>query len=95
MKRIDFVPYTQYTIVSMKKYLQELDKVKTQGYAVDNREASLHQICIAAPIFNHNKKVIAAISCVHFFQNHFDIAQISQEIMQTGLLISEELGYSL
>lgn len=95
LKGIDFVPYTQYTITSMKKYLRELDLVKSQGYAVDDREASLHQICVAAPIFNHNKKVIAAISCVHFYQKSLNLSKISDDVKKAAFLISEELGYSL
>lgn len=95
LKTIDFIPYTEYTITSMKKYLDELENVKKQGYAIDDREASLHQVCVAAPVFNHNKKIIAAISCVNFYQKNLDIQSIAQNVMSTAMLISKAMGYSL
>ena len=40
----------------------ELAKVKTQGYAEDNREFSPDIMCVAAPILNSRGRAIAAVS---------------------------------
>ena len=67
--------------------------VKQQGYAVDNREDTLFQICVAAPIFNHNKKIIAAISLVNSYSKQLDIEELSKFVKNSALQISKELGY--
>lgn len=93
LQSIDFEPRTEYTITGLKKYLIELEKTKIRGYAIDNREDTMYQICVAAPVFNHNKKVIAAISCVHCYSPQFQIDEIGQEVKKVALHISNELGY--
>lgn len=93
LQTTQFIAHTQYTITSIPKYLQELEKVKHQGYAVDNREDTLSQICVAAPIFNHNKKIIAAISLVNSYSKQLDIEELSKFVKNSALQISKELGY--
>ena len=41
--------------------LAELQKVREQGYAIDDEEVFMGTVCLAAPIFNHNKRVCAAL----------------------------------
>jgi len=40
----------------------ELEKVRRQGYAVDNEEALLGCRCVAAPILNNERVAIGALS---------------------------------
>jgi IclR family acetate operon transcriptional repressor len=46
----------------MAQLRAELDKVRRQGYAVDNEEALLGCRCVAAPILNDDKVAIGALS---------------------------------
>jgi len=54
--------FTPATIVREKDLIVELERVRTQGYAMDNMENELDGRCIAAPIMNAQRKVIAALS---------------------------------
>jgi len=54
--------FTPSTIVKEESLLVELEKVRTQGYAMDNSENEPDGRCIAAPIFDLRKKVFAALS---------------------------------
>ena len=54
--------FTANTIVDCDTYKEELKKVREQGYAQDNEELEIGLSCVAAPIYDHNHKVIAAIS---------------------------------
>lgn len=54
--------FTPATIIREKDLIIELEKVRTQGYALDNMENEPDGRCIAAPIFDPQKKVIAALS---------------------------------
>ena len=70
-----------------------LKRVKNIGYAVDFQEDSIYQICIAAPIFNHNKNVVAAISCTFLYDTNLRIKEIGEEMKRIALTISKKLGY--
>ncbi len=54
--------YTDTTITSKTILMQELAKIREQGWAYDNAEDSPGIFCIAAPVFNHKNEVIAAVS---------------------------------
>ncbi|MNH86866.1 Transcriptional regulator KdgR [compost metagenome] len=87
--------YTPYTLQDEASLLQELVKVKEQGYAVDYEEIVQGARCIAAPIFNRFGKVEGAISlsgAQHRFPDE-RIATIAKDICETGNRISLKLGY--
>ncbi|MDR2036768.1 MAG: IclR family transcriptional regulator [Bacteroidales bacterium] len=48
-----FEKYNDRTITNEKDYLEELEKVRKVGYALDNEEELSGVICVAAPIFNY------------------------------------------
>jgi hypothetical protein len=54
--------FTAATITSENKVLIEVEKVRQQGFAIDNRENEVHGRCIAAPIMSRDRKVLAALS---------------------------------
>jgi DNA-binding IclR family transcriptional regulator len=54
--------FTPATIVREEDLMVELERVRTQGYALDNTENELDGRCIAAAIMDPNGKVIAALS---------------------------------
>src|SRR5207302_6486928 len=51
---------TPRTVTSVPKLLKELERVREQGYALDDEENSLGVRCVAAPIFNAAGKIEAA-----------------------------------
>lgn len=95
LRNINYEAHTEYTITSQAQYLLELEKVKQRGYGVDFREDTLYQVCVAAPVFNHNKKIIAAISCVSCYSKDFNIEKVGETVKEVAEKISRELGYSL
>lgn len=89
-----FEKYTEFTITSIERYLEELKIVREKGYAKSDREDTLHQIAAAAPIFDHNGRVIAAISCVGLYEEHIDLDEIGDIVKKEANKISYELGYN-
>ncbi|MGY0234331.1 IclR family transcriptional regulator [Longispora urticae] len=55
-------PLTPHTITDPAALRAELVKIRTRGYAVDDRENEQEVRCVAAPIFDHSNMVIAAMS---------------------------------
>ncbi|MCL4377431.1 MAG: IclR family transcriptional regulator [Actinobacteria bacterium] len=53
--------FTENTITDRQKLLEELRKIREQGYATDEEEREKGFRCIAAPVFNSKKEVIGAI----------------------------------
>jgi DNA-binding IclR family transcriptional regulator len=54
--------FTSSTIVREKDLIVELERVRTQGYALDNMENEPDGRCIAGPVMNEQRKVIASLS---------------------------------
>ena len=57
-----FTPYTPNTITSMGALLDQLELVRSQGYAVDEVEHEQSVICVASPILDGAGRAIAAVS---------------------------------
>jgi IclR family acetate operon transcriptional repressor len=62
LSTITFQPPTPNTIMNLVQFRQELDKVRGQGYAVDDEEAVQGARCVSAPILNSSLEPIAAVS---------------------------------
>ncbi|MDZ7794634.1 MAG: IclR family transcriptional regulator C-terminal domain-containing protein [Spirochaetia bacterium] len=56
------VPRTEKTITDAEDLKKELQKIREQGYAVDNEEAEIGGRCVAVPLRDKSHKTIAAIS---------------------------------
>jgi DNA-binding IclR family transcriptional regulator len=59
---IDMKPLTKNTITSRAALIEELKKVKQNGYALDVHETQDDGFCIAVPIRNKEGDIIAALS---------------------------------
>jgi len=57
-----FEALTPHTIKSAKRLLKELRATRERGYGLDEEERELGVRCIAAPVRNHEGRVVAAIS---------------------------------
>ncbi len=54
--------YTDNTITSVERLLEELSIVRKCGYAIDDEELEIGLTCVAAPIFDFDNEVVASIS---------------------------------
>src|SRR5215469_10859581 len=59
---ITFQAVTPKTIGTLVQFRQELEKIRRQGYAVDDEEAVQGARCVSAPILNSAGTPIAAVS---------------------------------
>ena len=88
--------HTVHTFTDKDDLLHELQMVREKGYALDLEENENGITCIAAPIFNHTGKVMAAVSIsgptLRMTDDRLD--QLKSRMIQTGLKISNRLGYS-
>jgi DNA-binding IclR family transcriptional regulator len=62
LSTITFQPATPRTILNLLQFREELDKIRRQGFAVDDEEAVQGARCVSAPILNSDREPIAAVS---------------------------------
>lgn len=91
----DFPRVTPNTITQPKQLKHELDLVRSRGYAVDMEEDQIGGACIAAPIFDHRGKAIAAVSISVPIARlrPSEVSHFGAKVMRTACAISEDLGY--
>jgi DNA-binding IclR family transcriptional regulator len=53
---------TENTITSPLRLLDELEKIRKVGYAIDDIENEPDIRCVSTPVFDHNGKIVAAVS---------------------------------
>ncbi|QNB46527.1 helix-turn-helix domain-containing protein [Thermanaerosceptrum fracticalcis] len=87
---------TEKTITSLPKFLEEIRKVRQNGYAVDDLENEPGVRCVAAPIIDYNKNVVAALS-ISGVESNISMESIEQVysklVKEAALKISQQLGY--
>ena len=92
-----YLKQTEFTITNESEFMRELQEVRSQGYAIDNQENEPGVRCIAAPIRNHENKVIAAIS-LSTLVGRINDAQLEifiEQLKQAALELSEQMGYGI
>lgn len=87
---------TRNTITEKNDLLLELQKVKKEGFAIDNEEYGNGILCFAAPIFDNTEGVIGAVgSSVSTIDFSYEEAvdYLKPLITNTAKEISERFGY--
>jgi DNA-binding IclR family transcriptional regulator len=56
------VKLTEHTITDASKLLEELDRIRRQGYALDDEEFAIGLRCVAMPVRDREGKPVAAMS---------------------------------
>ncbi|GAB6194339.1 IclR family transcriptional regulator [Desulfocastanea catecholica] len=64
-KRSEVKRYTENTICTEDAFLEELKKIRQQGYSICNQEYDYSFSAVAAPIFDHTGEIAASMSLVY------------------------------
>ena len=94
LEKIELFKLTENTIISKQNLIEELNRIKQQGFALDIEENEKFVRCIAAPIRNYQSKVIAAasISGPSYRINEEKQNYLKEELITTCQNISSRLG---
>lgn len=86
---------TEYTITDFDEFKEYLNKVRKNGYAVDEQENEIGVRCVGASIFDYKGEVCGAISIsgsiITFTEEK--LQDFSNFIIEYSHKISKELGY--
>lgn len=88
--------FTPNTITDLNELLRELTETRQRGFAIDHVEHELGVKCVAAPVWNHEKLVVGAISV-----SGPDNRMSEERCVELGVLVrdallevSRTMGYS-
>ncbi len=95
IKRHGLPGMTPKTITDPARLLAELDRVREEGYAVDDEENEIGGRCVGVPIFDHTGQAVAAVSISAPTARLpvSDVPQAGAMVVKTAKAISRELGY--
>jgi len=95
MERAGMPGLTEHTITSADALLVELHQVRQRGYAIDNEERAYGVKCIAAPIHDHNERVVGAISVSGpaFRVNAGTLPDLIAAVTTAATAVSRRQGY--
>jgi DNA-binding IclR family transcriptional regulator len=90
-----FTRMTTHTITGLVALRRELERIREQGYAVDQEEAVEGLSCVAGPVFNHTGQVVAAFSVAGPTSRLTTarLTELAQLVRETSQQISYRLGY--
>jgi DNA-binding IclR family transcriptional regulator len=96
LSTITFQPATSKTIMNLLQFRQELEKVRRQGFAVDDEEAVQGARCVSAPILNSDREPIAAVSIsgpvTRVGPNQ--VGALAEAVCEAARAISVAMGFS-
>lgn len=86
--------YTPQTLVTVEELEQDLQKIRTQGFSSDDRQHLAHWRGVAAPVFNAEGRVIAAMMVGGSVERVADSEMISlrEELLPLAAELSLFLG---
>jgi IclR family transcriptional regulator, KDG regulon repressor len=85
---------TQRTITQPARFQGELSKIRERGFAIDNEEFYAGKRCVAAPVFDESRQVIAAVSLSGLMTQITEdrVEQFGALVMEAARRISAHLG---
>ncbi len=86
---------TPKTITTFPKLLKDLEKVRAQGYAVDDEENNMGARCVGAPVFNQSGTIEASIGLSGTINqvNAQTMPRILEHLKDAARHVSMQLGY--
>ncbi|MDB5084386.1 MAG: IclR family transcriptional regulator [Bacilli bacterium] len=87
--------HTPNTYITEESLLEELQRVREQGYALDLEENEVGITCVAAPIWDHKGNVVASISVSGptMRMQPERLRDLTKLVKKIGLKVSARLGF--
>lgn len=91
---LDIPPRTPHTLTTKAQIMTELASIRENGYAFDREENEIGIRCVAAPIWDHTGRVVAAISLsgATQFVTEQRQAALVPAVVECAAEVSQELG---
>jgi len=96
LDRTPLIPHTSHTIIDRFDIMEELDRIRTRQYAVDNEEMEEGVRCVASLVIDHRAKPVAGISISGAAMRITPgkIKSFAKSLKTCSRAISRELGFT-
>jgi len=97
LKKEKFLKNTSNTIVESSKIKEKLNEVANQGYAIDDQQYATGVRCMAAPVYDYNNKIVAAINITGHISTITDerILVLKELLVSVTKRASKRMGYKV
>jgi DNA-binding IclR family transcriptional regulator len=94
LAHIELPQLTAHTITDVEKLSAQLQQIREQGYAMDDEESLMGNLCVAVPVKDRRGVTVAALSTSHAKRAMAkDISEIIDYMDQIARRASQTLGY--
>lgn len=94
-QHLSYEPYTPNSITNYEDLARDVMLVRKRGYATDRGEHTVDSSCLAVPIYDYTRKVMAALSVSgHGLLERCDEAYVYEKMRAAALDISHHMGYT-
>lgn len=95
MKTLGMPSFTPHTICTLNELIANIHTINESGYSVENGEYKIGLRSVAAPIYNHQGKMIYAVGVVGLFRSIYseEFTQIIEQVKSTATHLSNAIGY--
>lgn len=95
MKGEEYKTYTDKTIKNIDGFLEEIHKVRKQGYALDENEYDHGIVCISIPIYNSNGKIDFAMSVTGLilYTKAEELINLKDQLDEVSRKVSNAINY--
>lgn len=95
MKGEEYKTYTDKTIKNIDEFLEEIHKVRKQGYALDENEYDHGIICISIPIYNSNGKIDFTMSVTDLilYTKVEELINLKDQLDEVSRKVSNAINY--
>ena len=94
LQQVNLLAQTDKSITSKKDLIEEINKIKKQGYAISNRENEDYTFSIGAPIFDCRGYVTAAIGTLGLYQESYNPEADIKLVKEAAAKISKMQGWT-
>jgi DNA-binding IclR family transcriptional regulator len=90
---LGLVRHTPHTIAMPGLLERDLARTLERGYGINREESEVGVSAVAAPVFDHRRRVIAAIS-ITGHSGRLDLERLAPAVRTAGLSLSRELSHA-
>lgn len=94
-RQLSYKPYTSHSVTGYDAFKKEVEFARTHGYALDNEEHTEGSCCLAVPIYDYTRKVMAAMSISgHGLFTDHPVEFVYEKMKQASIELSKRMGYT-
>ena len=94
-QQLSYEPYTPNSITNYEDLAREVALVRKRGYATDRGERTVDSSCLAVPIYDYTRKVMAAMSVSgHGLLDRCEEVYVYEKMRDAALDLSHHMGYT-